>query len=238
MLVMQWEGVMDEPEIERILEECERALAAGGRVDLAELGFWRAVAAVKRRPELIERHASRIAAIDRVAFLRGVPFAVPAAAGVALLVLGTAAGAALIVVSATLRGDAAGAVLLLGIGALLGTTHGLAHLVAGALAGIRFTHAFSVPPLRPQPGLKTDYATYLRASPRARAWMHASGAIVTKVVPFLALPLVGAVGAPAWTAVVLVAIGVLALVSDAVYSIRSSDWKKFRREMRLARARG
>ncbi|MGH2449736.1 MAG: hypothetical protein ACRDGE_00385 [Candidatus Limnocylindria bacterium] len=232
------EGYLEEPEIERTLEECERALAGGGRADLARLGFWRAVAAVKRRPDLVERHASRIAGIDRTAFLRAVPIAIPAPVGVALLLLGAVAGIALLFVAAMLRGDAAGIVLLLGVGALLGTTHGLAHLVAGALAGIRFTHAFSHPPLRMQPGLKTDYASYLRASPRARAWMHASGAIVTKLVPFLALPLVGAVGAPVWTAVVLVAIGVLQLVTDAVFSVRSSDWKKFRREMRLARGGG
>ncbi len=34
---------------------------------------------------------------------------------------------------------------------------------------------------RPQPGVKVDYASYLRAPPRQRAWMHASGAIVVEV---------------------------------------------------------
>lgn len=225
---------MDEHGIEEALARAERALGESGRVDLAALGFWRAVAAVKRRPDLVERYAARIAEIDRTAFLRAVPIALPAGVGVVLLLAGCAAGVALIVLAAALEGDLAGLALLAAVGALIGATHSLAHLVAGALAGIRFTHWFSQPPRRPQPGLKTDYASYLRASPRARAWMHASGAIVSKVIPFAALPLVGAVGAPGWTAAALIAIGLVSLATDALFSVRSSDWKRFRREIRLA----
>ena len=59
-------------DIEAILAGCEHALAAGGKVDLRELGFWRAVSAVKRRREWIERYADRIGAIDRQAFERAV----------------------------------------------------------------------------------------------------------------------------------------------------------------------
>jgi len=76
-----------------------------------------------------------------------------------------------------------------------------------------------------------DYDTYLRAGPRSRAWMHASGALVTKVVPFVLLGLVLAGDFPSWAAWLLAAQGVLQIVTDALWSVKLSDWKKFRREM-------
>ena len=68
---------------------------------------------------------------------------------------------------------------LLAGGAWSVSLHCPAHWLAGRVAGIRFTSYFFGGPFPPRPGLKTDYATYLRADPAARAWMHASGAIVT-----------------------------------------------------------
>ena len=50
----------------------------------------------------------------------------------------------------------------------------------GAWSSIRFTDYFVGGPPPPRPGLKTDYATYLRADPGSRAWLHASGAIATQ----------------------------------------------------------
>ena len=85
---------------------------------------------------------------------------------------------------------------------LLGTTHDLAHLVVGRLVGIRFTHWFIDGPTRLQPGLKTDYASYLRTPPHARAWMHASGALIDQGDPVrhpgpaFRRPAVGATGPP------------------------------------------
>ena len=65
--------------------------------------------------------------------------------------------------------------------------------------------------------------------------MHAAGAIATKVVPFLVIPYALAIGTETWVLVALLALGVVQIVFDLLYSVRSSDWKKFRREMRLAR---
>jgi hypothetical protein len=113
--------------------------------------------------------------------------------------------------------------------------HGLAHYVVGSRSGIRFTSWFSKPPLRPQPGFKIDYASYLRTPARERAWMHASGAIVSKVVPFAAAAVGLAAAAPTWSIVVLVIIGVAQVLTDLLLSIRHSDWKRFKREMRVAR---
>ena len=127
-------------------------------------------------------------------------------------------------------------VFLAGMGAILVASHTLTHWVFGTLSGIRFTHWFAVPPLKPQPGFKTDYATYLRTRPVSRAWMHASGAIVTKLVPFAAYPFALQAGLEPWAIWLILAIGVIQIVTDVVWSVRASDWKKFRREMRAARA--
>ena len=89
------------------------------------------------------------------------------------------------------------------------------------------------------PGLKTDYASYLRVAPTARAWMHASGALTTKVAPFLVLALASTydVDAPGWAVAVLWVLGIGQIVTDVVFSTRRSDWKKVRRELAVARAR-
>lgn len=232
---------MTEADIERTLATCEAALARPGKVDLAPTGFWNAVAAVKRRPDLAARYADRLARIDREAFLRGVPIAMPAAVGVVLEVAGTVVGVALIAAAPSLSLVIAGPVpwaelaYLVGAGALIGATHSLTHWVVGGAMGMRFTHFYSVPPLRPQPGFKVDYATYLRVPARSRAWMHASGALVSKAIPFAVAALAAAGGAQGWAIGVLLALGVLQIVTDVTLSTRASDWKKFRREMRFAR---
>ncbi len=239
---------MDEHGIEGTLLSCESALARPGAVDLGALGFWKAVAAVKRKPELVARYADRIGRIDGEAFVRGIgPLVFPAAVGVVLLTLGTLVGIALVLAAPGFRYASVpsppgiaplslwmGILLIVGAGALIGSTHGLAHWVVGSLVGIRFTHWFSHPPKSPQPGFKTDYASYLRTPPRSRAWMHASGAIVTKVVPFAVAAFAIAEGAQPWAIVVLLALGVFQLVTDVTLSVKASDWKKFRREMRFA----
>lgn len=228
---------MDEGEIVAILEDCERELGERGRVDLKIKRFWRAVGAVKRRPQLVDRYAARIAAIDRQAFLSGTPLVFPAGVGGALLIAGTIVGIVLLGAAFALPPDPQGGIVfLLGAGALLGATHGLAHVIVGRLFGIEFTHWYSRFPKQPQPGFKVDYASYLRARPSDRAWMHASGAIVTKLVPFVLVPVALAARVPWWTTAILLAIGVIQLATDALFSVRFGDWKKFRRERRLARS--
>jgi len=213
---------MPADEIEAVLETCEQALAAGAAVDLRELGFWRAVASVKRRPELIERYADRIGRIDRLAFEQRVQLRVPIVPGTLALASGAVLGLGLVATRKSLG-------VLAGAGLLLGTTHDLAHLVAGTLVGIDFTWWFLDGPTRLQPGLKTDYATYLRVPPRSRAVMHAAGAAVTKVVPFALLPLAH----QTWVRRVLVGLGLLQIATDAIFSTRQSDWKRVRRELRF-----
>jgi hypothetical protein len=99
--------------------------------------------------------------------------------------------------------------------------------------GIRFTSWFVAEISQPQPGVKIEYASYLRASPRRRAWMHASGAIVTKLIPLAVLPVVVAGVLPGWVGWALVALFLVMVVTDVLWSTRASDWRKFRREMAL-----
>jgi len=223
---------MDRARVEAILDAAEKAVSAGS--PLAPTGFWKAVAAVKRDQTLVEAYADRIARIDRASFKTWALVTVPLWLGNVLMIGGTLVGLALVARAYYLEGTGAGLVFLVGFGIVLVTTHGLGHLAVGSLMGMRFTHWFIGTLSQPQPGVKVDYSTYLRAPAVSRAWMHASGAIVTKTVPFVFLGAALAADLPAWVVWALVVIGLAQIGTDLVWSTKASDWKKFRREMNLA----
>jgi hypothetical protein len=213
------------------------AAVAAGRTDLGALGFWRLVGRIKLDPALAAHWADVAGRIDRTAFAARVRLRVPVWAGNGLLLLGTASGAAAVALAtASTSPTAAGLALLFAGGAWSVSVHDLAHWLVGLATGIRFSWYFlSTRPFPPRPGIKTDYATYLRATPLRRAWMHASGAIATKFAPFVALAFWPASNAAAWAAWGLAAMGAFEIVMDVVFSVRSGDWKKVRRELRVAR---
>jgi len=105
----------------------------------------------------------------------------------------------------------------------------------GRMVGMRFLAYYLRDLMPPFPGLKIDYATYLRVAPETRAWMHASGAIASKIAPLLALAFWPASDAPGWAAWAIAGYEVLIIGTDVFISTRTSDWKRFRREMRIAR---
>jgi hypothetical protein len=188
---------------------------------------------------LVERYANRIGRIDRAAFERALRLRVPIGVGLALHLASIAAGLVVCALAIAPEGSSPLATSplreIVFIGAsqgLIGVGHTLTHWIVGTLAGIRFTHAYTAPPRRPQPGIKIDYASYLRTPPRARAWMHASGAIFSKLLPFAAYLFAARAGLAVWSLWVLLAIGVGSIVIDVTLSTRASDWKRFRREMR------
>ncbi len=223
-------------QIDRELARIEGALGAGN-TDLVALGFWKVVAVIKRDQVAVVTFADRVGRIDRNAFRARVRTRVRPWAGIGAMVLLTLLGIAGVWLAAVWDGTWAGLALVgAGLAWAIGW-HLPAHAFFGWLAGIRFTDAFLGGPPPPRPGLKTDYATYLRAEPSLRAWFHASGAIATKIAPFLAIALWPATNAPAWAALVLLVIGIVQIVTDVTLSTRSSDWKKFRRERRVARDR-
>jgi hypothetical protein len=100
---------------------------------------------------------------------------------------------------------------------------------------MRFSSWFVGSVAKPQPGIKIDYASYLLVPPRSRAWMHAAGAIFGKVLPVALLPAAIVAGLPAWVVWVLAIFAVAQVATDVLWSTKSSDWKRFRREMRYAR---
>jgi len=227
---------VDDAALESTFAACEESLADGRNIDLRALSFWRAVARVKRDPALRFRYAERIARIDRAAFTQRVPTRTSATVGLVVLALGTVVGVVLLGAATSFAHPWRELLVLAGAGALLGSTHDLAHFLVGAALGIGFSDFFiDVPKRKPQPGLKLDYTSYLRAPAAARAWMHASGAIVSKLVPFLIVPYALAIAADTWVIAILLAIGVASIATDLLFSVRASDWKRFRREMRLAR---
>ncbi|HUF59155.1 MAG TPA: hypothetical protein VMR89_06730 [Actinomycetota bacterium] len=224
------------------LDRIEAAVDAGD-TDLRTLGFWRVVALIKRDDELIERYADQVGRIDAKGFRAGVRFRMPLWVGIALMLI--AVGVGIVAVALALRAGAnsepdqvtAGVGLVIGAAAWAAGLHSLAHYLVGRAVGIRFTDLFVAFPPPPLPGLKTDYATYLRASPVARAWMHAAGALATKLAPFVALALAPAARAPGWAVGILLGLGIFQIVTDVVLSTKASDWKKVKRELAVATVR-
>jgi hypothetical protein len=228
---------MDPERIEGILLVAETGLGTGRQVDLGAVGFWKAVNAVKQQPELVEVFGDRIGVIDRLAFERWALLTMPSGVGTALSVGATAAGLALVGRAYRLEGAAQGLALLTGTGVVLTATHGLAHWVVARSMGMQVSHWFVGSVRKPHPGVKVDYSSYLRTPARSRAWMHASGAILSKLVPFLGLGAGRAMKAPRWAQTALGAIAIVQIVTDVLWSTKASDWKKFNREMALVGGR-
>ncbi len=214
-----------------IVRDARRSVDEGG--GLGGTGFWKLVGAIKQGPEL-ERLIDDVAEIDQKAFRNWAFLTVPLAVGTSLMVFGTVVGLAFVTLAYQVEGAWSGVWILLGTGVLLVTTHGLAHLVVGTAVGIKFTYWFIGKISQPQPGVKTDYSTYLRTPARSRAWMHAAGATTTKVIPFLMVGAALAAAVPAWATWALVAVGLVTVITDVLWSTKASDWKKFQREMSYA----
>ena len=68
----------------------------------------------------------------------------------------------------------------------------------------------------------------------SKAGVPYDGAVVTKAMPFLMLGAAWGMEAPAWSWIVLVAVGVGSIVTDVLWSVNTSDWKRYAREKRLA----
>lgn len=227
------------------LDRIEAAVDAGD-TDLGRLGFWRIVGLIKRDDDLVERYADQAGRIDTKAFRAWAPVRLPVWLGNVILGGGFAIGAAAFVAAAAhgTRGTVgydpatAGIGLLVAAGAWDVAVHSPTHLLVGRAFGIRSTGYFLKTAASP-PGLKVEYASYLRTAPDRRAWMHASGAIASKLMPFLVLALAAITGidAPGWAIVVLWVLGIGQLLTDLLFSTTKSDWKKVRRELAVARAR-
>jgi hypothetical protein len=220
-------------DFEAALTRIEEAVDSGD-TDLLE--FWRVVRQIKADPALTERFADAAGRIDRKAFERRVRPRFPVWLGNGALTAGTLVGGAAIAYATQCDTRAVSGALLVGSGAVLSVTvHDLAHWFVGRSVGIRFLCYFLDGPFRIQPGLKNDYACYLRTPPRARAAMHASGAIASKIAPVIPLAVSPLAHAPLWAVLGLAGLTLLQIVTDLTFSLKRSDWKKVRRELAVAR---
>ena len=225
---------MDTEAVERTLANAEAALASG--TGLAGTGFWTAVNRARRDAALAALYSDRIGRIDRQAFEQAIRLRVAAPVGTSLLTALSGAGVAAILLAENIESRLLRSlVFLAGFGALEVGTHSLAHWAVGRTMGMRFTHYFLGGPPPPRPGAKLDYASYLNVPPAKRSAMHASGAVVTKLVPFALIPAARSLDLHGWAVRVLVLAGFVQLVTDVLFSTKSSDWKKVRRELRAAR---
>lgn len=219
--------------VERSMAHAEEAVSNGRTLN--GTGFWKTVSLLRRDRDLAREFAARCASIDGRAFESSVRLRVPETVGALLLSAGTAAGIAAIYLSSVLAGIWRPLIFLAGFGALDIATHSLTHWLVGRLLGMRFTHFFLGGPPPPRPGAKLDYESYLLASPRRRAAMHASGAIVTKLVPFAMVPAALSLHMPKWVLAILLVTGFGQIATDLAFSTKTSDWKKVRRELQAAR---
>ncbi len=227
---------MNQNEVEASIAACEADLAAGVPIDIKGHRFWKAVAAVKGDESLVNRYADRIGVIDDAAFKRWALYTVPSSTGTTLMVVATIVGLAIILAGYYVDEPWNGIALVLGTLVLLVSTHGLTHMTVGRIQGMQFSNWFIGTISRPQPGVKIAYASYLHTPARSRARMHASGAIVTKLLPFLLLGAAWGMEAPAWAWWVLIIIGIGQILTDVIWSTKASDWKKYRREMKYVSA--
>ena len=223
---------MNENEVETSIAACEADLAAGRPIDIKGHRFWKAVAAVKADDSLVSRYAERMGVIDHAAFKSWALYTVPSTTGTTLMVVATILGLAIILAGYYVDDPWNGVALVLGTAVLLVSTHGLTHMTVGRIQGMQFSNWFIGTISRPQPGVKIAYTSYLHTPARSRAWMHASGAIVSKLLPFLLLGAAWGMEAPAWSWWVLIIIGIGQILTDVFWSTKASDWKKYRREMK------
>ncbi|HEX6946772.1 MAG TPA: hypothetical protein VF246_05440 [Acidimicrobiia bacterium] len=225
---------MDTQGIETVLAAAEERVAKGEPLD--GVGFRRVVRDAKRDRDLAERYGERISRIDQEAFRRWPWILIPVVPGTVLAVVALLVGLGLVAWS-YLAMDAGNEILAVfvffaGFGFLIATTHGLGHLMVGRLLGIRFTAWYVASWKRPQPGVKIEYASYLRSTPTRRAWMHAAGAVVTKIVPFALIGAARAADLPDGVTWALLALGVFMVLTDVLFSTKGADWAKVRRELR------
>ncbi len=199
-------------DLDRALGEMEREIEKEG---YNAQDFWKLVARVKKDPVLIERYADRIGKIDQKIFRDRAPFTLGIGLGNLAELAGVVLGVMVLVWGQKLGAYGWASPVIAAL--LLSTAlHPLAHYVVGGLLGIKFTFYFLNGPIKIEPTVKTDYASYLRAPPEKRAIMHLSGPMATASSPLLVLVLAYFLGAPYSSLLALAALALFFLSTELV----------------------
>jgi hypothetical protein len=112
---------------------------------------------------------------------------------------------------------------------LLTTLHPLSHYLTGTLLGIKFVRYYLNGPAKFEPTLKIDYFSYLKASAKARALMHASGVIGTLIGPLVAAAIALSKGASV-AASYLFLLFLALIVFELLTSTKTGDLMRAKRE--------
>ncbi len=112
---------------------------------------------------------------------------------------------------------------------LLTTLHPLSHYLTGMLLGIKFMRYYLNGPAKFEPTLKIDYFSYLKASAKARALMHASGVIGTLIGPLVAAAIALSKGAST-AAYYLFVLFLVGIVFELLTSTKIGDLMRAKRE--------
>lgn len=193
---------MEKTEIGKRLDSIEKEIARDN-CSVGEMGFWRIVNQVKKDPLLILDFSNQIGRIDAEVFKKRARMVIPLKVGHTLELMVAIISFGIVWYGIGSTGTTQGVALVVGAFALIATLHPFAHYVVGRLVGIRFLFYFPDGPAIIEPTLKTDYATYLRASPLKRAAMHAAGPGITTLVFVVLFIVAYVVKAPEWTLWVL-----------------------------------
>ncbi len=219
------------------------AKVSEGNYNLKELGFWKLVAQARRKPKLAEKFGEQIARID-IAAHKANWISVPLWLGHAVEILVTIFGTWLLYIALIYEGSSVKSAALVGAAFWLSfSLHPLTHYAVGRVLGINFKYYFlhglyiffrspGKKWWKLEPSLKVDYASYLRASPRSRAIMHASGAVVTKLTILLVLLLGIKFNVSMQGIIATAAMLALYILTDLLYSTKSADWSKVKRELK------
>jgi len=178
---------MDEGRVSEIIEKVEKQISKGNFTSAKELGFWKVVSAAKKDNVIAEKYAQSIGKIDKRIFESKTGVKLDYKTGTLLELALTIIGFILLYLG-SLSNDIMSTILYTASALILMTSlHPISHIIAGYPAGIGFHFYFLNGPLRIEPTLKVDYATYIRASPRSRALFHLAGAINSVLITFLVL---------------------------------------------------
>lgn len=237
---------MDKGEIRSELMRIKNEVEAGRELDPT---LWKIVKEIKSSKELTEEFADQVGEIDQRAFLRKVRLRISANLGIAILLL----WAALSIIPLLLPSSPAIKGMRLIFAGIFLTTllHGPSHFVVGRLLGIRFTYFFLNGPMKIEPTLKTEYATYLRVPSRQRVLFHLCAPVMTSyVVPAIMLLLGVYLGVPRLARYILLGILLMSMTSEltpivlteylkrdsySIFNFRRSDYARALREWRVSR---